>query len=399
MISFTGSSSVGVKIMENGAKTMKRLLMELGGKGALDHDRGLRRAGGRRRASRRCGRSTPGRSAPRPPGSSCHRSLYDQTVEALKALAATPQGRRRDAARHDRRPARHRDAARPRRAHDQAGLDEGATLAAGGARPDVPGYAVAPTLLVDVKPDNYAVREEFFGPVVVVLPFDDEDEAVAMANDSDYGLYSYVFAGDIARGLDIARRLQSGLVSVNGVQPHNFAPVRRLQDVRHRPRPRLLGPPRVQRDPVRQLGRRLRAFPRRLLVGVGAAAVFASGFLPWLRFQRSELSGFRLAELVASVADEYRRRSAVVAGHRLVRAAARGDRRLADDDARPPRPGSCPAAHLPLGLFMLAMSVTFVVAAASDRRRAGRRDRGARGLGAGRRGRDPRSVEGLIRSR
>jgi acyl-CoA reductase-like NAD-dependent aldehyde dehydrogenase len=104
------------------------------------------------------------------------------------------------------------------------GLDEGATLAAGGTRPDVAGFAVAPTLLVDVKPDNYAVREEFFGPVVVVLPFDDEDQAVAMANDSDYGLYSYVFSGDLSRGLDIARRLESGNVSVNGVQPHNFAP-------------------------------------------------------------------------------------------------------------------------------------------------------------------------------
>jgi acyl-CoA reductase-like NAD-dependent aldehyde dehydrogenase len=75
-----------------------------------------------------------------------------------------------------------------------------------------------------VKPDNYAVREEFFGPVVVILPFDDEDEAVAMANDSDYGLYSYVFAGDITRGLEIAKRLESGNVAVNGVQPHNFAP-------------------------------------------------------------------------------------------------------------------------------------------------------------------------------
>jgi phenylacetaldehyde dehydrogenase len=153
-----------------------------------------------------------------------HRSLYDQTIEALKVLAASLKvgdATERDTIVGPLVTEAQRDRVE---AMIKRGLDEGATLAAGGARPDVPGYAVAPTLLVDLKPDNFAVREEFFGPVVVVLPFDDEDEAVAMANDSDYGLYSYVFAGDIARGVDIARRLESGLVSVNGVQPHNFAP-------------------------------------------------------------------------------------------------------------------------------------------------------------------------------
>ena len=71
-----------------------------------------------------------------------------------------------------------------------------------------------------MAPDDHVVQEEFFGPVVVVVPFDDEDEAIAIANNSDYGLYSYVFCGDLGRGLEIARQLESGNVAVNGVQPH-----------------------------------------------------------------------------------------------------------------------------------------------------------------------------------
>ena len=70
----------------------------------------------------------------------------------------------------------------------------------------------------------HCVREEAFGPVVVVLPHDGDDEAVSIANDSDYGLFSYVYAGDTARAHSIARRLQSGNVALNSIQPHNEAP-------------------------------------------------------------------------------------------------------------------------------------------------------------------------------
>ncbi len=97
-------------------------------------------------------------------------------------------------------------------------------MVVGGDVPDREGYFVNPTLLVDVKPDDYVVQEEFFGPVVVVVPFDDEDEAVDIANNSDYGLFSYVYCGDLARGLSIAKQLESGNVAVNGVQPHQHAP-------------------------------------------------------------------------------------------------------------------------------------------------------------------------------
>ena len=223
MISFTGSSVVGAKIMENGGKTMKRLLMELGGKGALimTKDCNVQNAVA---AISSVWAFHAGQICTAPTRVLCHRSLYDQTVEALKATAGALKigdAMQRDTVVGPVVSETQRDRVE---SMIKRGVDEGGTIATGGTRPDRAGYFVAPTLLVDVKPDNYAVREEFFGPVVVILPYDDEDEAVAMANDSDYGLYSYVFSGDLTRGLEIARRLESGLVSVNGVQPHNFAP-------------------------------------------------------------------------------------------------------------------------------------------------------------------------------
>jgi acyl-CoA reductase-like NAD-dependent aldehyde dehydrogenase len=223
MISFTGSSVVGAKIYENSGKTMKRLLMELGGKGALimTKDCNVQAAVA---AISSVWAFHSGQICTAPTRVLCHRSLYDQTVEALRVAAGSLKvgdATKRDTIVGPLVSEAQRDRVE---AMIQRGVDEGGTLAAGGTRPDVAGYAVAPTLMVDVKPDNYAVREEFFGPVIVILPFDDEDEAVAMANDSDYGLYNYVYAGDVARGIAIARRLESGLVAVNGVQPHNFAP-------------------------------------------------------------------------------------------------------------------------------------------------------------------------------
>jgi acyl-CoA reductase-like NAD-dependent aldehyde dehydrogenase len=107
----------------------------------------------------------------------------------------------------------------------RAGIDEGATVAVGGGRPEVErGFYVAPTLLVDCNNQMTPVREELFGPVVVVVPFDDEDEAVAIANDSDYGLYSYVFSGDAGRAWNVAKRLRSGNVGINTLQRNHEAP-------------------------------------------------------------------------------------------------------------------------------------------------------------------------------
>jgi acyl-CoA reductase-like NAD-dependent aldehyde dehydrogenase len=153
-----------------------------------------------------------------------HRSIYQQTVDTLVATAKTLKvgdALERDTLVGPLVTEIHRDRVI---SMIQRGVAEGATVAVGGDAPDRQGYFVNPTLLVDVKPDDYVVQEEFFGPVVVIVPFDDEDEAVDIANNSDYGLFSYVYCGDLARGLSIARQLESGNVAVNGVQPHQHAP-------------------------------------------------------------------------------------------------------------------------------------------------------------------------------
>ena len=83
---------------------------------------------------------------------------------------------------------------------------------------------MSPTLLVDCTNQMTPVREEIFGPVVVVVPFDDDDEAIAIANDSDFGLYSYVFSGDTGRAWEVAKRLRSGNVGINSLQRNHEAP-------------------------------------------------------------------------------------------------------------------------------------------------------------------------------
>jgi succinate-semialdehyde dehydrogenase / glutarate-semialdehyde dehydrogenase len=92
---------------------------------------------------------------------------------------------------------------------------KGATLALGGKRIDRPGCFMEPTILTNIKPDNPAFREEFFGPVALFFSVKDEDEAVALANDSDFGLGGSVFTGDVARGKRVASRIDTGMVFVN----------------------------------------------------------------------------------------------------------------------------------------------------------------------------------------
>ena len=107
------------------------------------------------------------------------------------------------------------------------GLDQGATLIAGGeGRPRGidRGWFVQPTVFADVRNDMDIAREEIFGPVLSVLPVDSEDEAVAVANDSPYGLQAYVFSSDAPRARRVASRLQAGTVLINRVAPDLLAP-------------------------------------------------------------------------------------------------------------------------------------------------------------------------------
>jgi acyl-CoA reductase-like NAD-dependent aldehyde dehydrogenase len=98
-----------------------------------------------------------------------------------------------------------------------AGVAEGATVACGGQRPaHLPkGWFYEPTLLTGARNDMTIAREEIFGPVVTAIPFSDEAEAIALANDSDFGLYGYVWTGDYPRGMRVARALRTGTVQVN----------------------------------------------------------------------------------------------------------------------------------------------------------------------------------------
>ncbi|MGI9604467.1 MAG: aldehyde dehydrogenase family protein [Acidimicrobiales bacterium] len=223
MISFTGSTQIGAKIYENSGKTMKRLLMELGGKGALimtdDAD-----VGAATQAIASVWGFHSGQICTAPTRVLCHRSLYDETVETLKTIAGflTVGDALDDATLVG--PViteTHRDRVEE---FIKGGVDDGATLVTGGERPDLPGYFVAPTLLADCRSDMHVVQEEVFGPVVVVVPHDGDDEAVALANDSAYGLFSYVYSGDMARAYRLGQQIDSGNVALNSVQPHMEAP-------------------------------------------------------------------------------------------------------------------------------------------------------------------------------
>ena len=95
--------------------------------------------------------------------------------------------------------------------------EEGARFLVGGGVPDIPsGFYIEPTLFADVDPDSTIAQEEVFGPVLAVIPYDDDDDAVRIANNSIYGLFGAVFTEDIAHGVGIAKKLRTGSVTING---------------------------------------------------------------------------------------------------------------------------------------------------------------------------------------
>jgi succinate-semialdehyde dehydrogenase / glutarate-semialdehyde dehydrogenase len=107
----------------------------------------------------------------------------------------------------------------------RAAVDGGASPLVGGRRPDRPGFYYEPTVLVGVEPDAAILQEEIFGPVAPIVVFDTEDEAIRLANDTEYGLVSYVFTGDLARGLRVSEAMESGMVGLNrGVVSDPAAP-------------------------------------------------------------------------------------------------------------------------------------------------------------------------------
>jgi acyl-CoA reductase-like NAD-dependent aldehyde dehydrogenase len=224
MISFTGSTAVGSRIYEAGGATMKRLLLELGGKGAciVCEDADLAKAV---TALVSVWGFHSGQICTAPTRAIVHRSAYDRLVAGLQAAApnlVVGPPEREDTVVGPVISAQHRD--RVER-YIETGADEGGKLLVDGRRPAMDrGFYVGPTLLTDCTNDMQVVREEIFGPVLVVVPFDDEDDAIAIANDSDYGLYDYVFSEDTGRAFEIAQQLEAGHVGINTAQRNHEAP-------------------------------------------------------------------------------------------------------------------------------------------------------------------------------
>ena len=225
MVSFTGSTAVGVRIMQAGAATMKRQLLELGGKGAalVMDDADIAKAVG---AIQSVWAFHSGQICTAPTRAIVHRSRYDELVSALANVAPhlkvgapteadTLVGPVISAVQRDRI-----------ESYIAAGANEGAEIVVDGRRPAhmERGYYVAPTLIAGCRPDMTPVKEEIFGPVVVVVPFDDDDEGLAIANGTEFGLYDYVFSQDSDKAYRMARQLRSGNVGINTAQRNHEAP-------------------------------------------------------------------------------------------------------------------------------------------------------------------------------
>jgi aldehyde dehydrogenase (NAD+) len=217
MVSFTGSTRAGTAISKNAADTLKKVHLELGGKGAnvvfADADDKAVKRGVMQMMN------NTGQSCNAPSRMLVQREIYDQAVETAAATAKKlTVGNAHDEGRHI-GPVVNEVQFNKIQALIQVGIDEGARVVAGGTgRPDGvnQGFFVKPTVFADVNNDMTVAREEIFGPVLTMIPFDTEEEAVAIANDTPYGLTNYVQTQDGARANRMARVLRSGMVEMNG---------------------------------------------------------------------------------------------------------------------------------------------------------------------------------------
>ena len=217
MISFTGSTRAGRAITIAAAETIKRVSLELGGKGAniVFADAGEKAI---KQGIIRCFNNT-GQSCNAPTRMLVERSRYAEAVEqakdaaeAITVNAASQEGRHIGPLVSEMQFNKVQDLI-------QRGIDEGARLVAGGVgRPEGlnRGFFVKPTVFADCTNEMDIMREEIFGPVLAMMPFDTEEEAIAIANDTDYGLTNYIQTGDDERARRVAREVRSGMVDING---------------------------------------------------------------------------------------------------------------------------------------------------------------------------------------
>ncbi|HVE98165.1 MAG TPA: aldehyde dehydrogenase family protein [Mycobacteriales bacterium] len=226
MVSFTGSTRAGRRVSELAAGTIKRVALELGGKSAnvLLDDADLATAAkvGVADAFQNAGQKCTALTRMLVP-----RSRQDEVVEIVRGLAEkylpddpTQESTRLGPLVSDAQRERVRD-------YIRTGVAEGARLVVGGAEPPEGrerGYYVRPTVFADVRADMTIAQEEIFGPVLAVMPYDDEDDAVRIANSTVYGLAGSVWSGDLQRAEAFARRMRTGQVDVNGGRFNPLAP-------------------------------------------------------------------------------------------------------------------------------------------------------------------------------
>lgn len=223
-VAFTGSTEVGTRVMELASKDIKRVSLELGGKSAniifadCDFDRAVASA-----VSSSLGNA----------GQDCcarsrilvQKTVYDRFSAA--AIAAFEKVKVGNPLEESTEMGPLVTAAHRKRvmSYIEVGKREGATLATGGKAPEGRGTFLEPTVFLDAKPNMKIVKEEIFGPVVAVMPFESEEDAVCMANDSPYGLSGSIWTRDIGRALRVARAVQTGNLSINsGSSVHLEAP-------------------------------------------------------------------------------------------------------------------------------------------------------------------------------
>jgi acyl-CoA reductase-like NAD-dependent aldehyde dehydrogenase len=225
MVSFTGSTAVGMQIGETAGRTMKRQLLELGGKGAalVFEDADLKSTIGMIGS---VWAFHSGQICTAPTRAIVHRSVYDQVVEGLAKMATVLKvgdPLEADTVVGPLITEAHRGRVE---GYIESGKDEGGEIVAGGGRPAhmERGWFLEPTLIANCRAGMRVVQEEIFGPVIVVLPFDDEDEGVALANGTEFGLYDYVFSKDSGRAMRVSRRLRAGNVGINTVQRNHETP-------------------------------------------------------------------------------------------------------------------------------------------------------------------------------
>jgi aldehyde dehydrogenase (NAD+) len=226
MMSFTGSTRAGVQVAKAAADTVKRVSQELGGKSAniILEDADLNAAV---KSGVLSMMSNTGQSCNAPSRMLVPAKLYDEAVKIAKAVAEKPVVGDPKKEGVTMGPVANKTQFEKIQRLLQKGIEEGATVVVGG--PGLPqgvdkGYFVKPTVFANVNNTMTIAREEIFGPVLVMIPYQTEEEAVRVANDTIYGLSGYVYSGDIEHARKVAKKLRTGMVHLNGASTDINAP-------------------------------------------------------------------------------------------------------------------------------------------------------------------------------